>query len=564
MTMEPEDPTAQRLVRMAFDAESLVPGQRRADTERLFDNPAFRRILVPAALDELAQAARQRVVINEVQEHQRKLEFALKKFEAPPGIRALLIGLEQLNGSSRAVVAVGGGRLLEVEVSNDVDTQHLFVGATVVLSHEMNCIVAHRAALWPGGAIAGVDRVLQDGRLVLLHRDEQVVVDCSQRLRDEGVRAGDHVRFEPTIALALEKAEPPQMQELWLEHTPAITFDDIGGLGPQIAELLEGWRIQMSHPDLFTLYRLEPVLSALLTGPPGCGKTMTAKALCNYLGRLSGNGSRFINVKPGELESMWVGQSESNYRALFRTARKAAADQGLPVVIFMDEVESIGRTRGGIASHAHDNSLTAFLAELSGLEERGNVFCLAATNRPDLLDPALLRPGRLGDMPIRIGRPDRAAAIEIFGKYLRGLPLAVAGNAQPEGRMQEILEPVVGRLYSFDGVAEIGTAMFRDGTRQVLRAADLMSGAIIAKVVAVAARQACRRHIQEATKVGITPEDLLESADRELRTLVSHLKPHNLGNYIELPDERVDEVVAVEPVRRGAPAHRYVRTEVAV
>ena len=251
----------------------------------------------------------------------------------------------------------------------------------------------------------------------------------------------------------------------FLEETPTQSFDDIGGLDRKVATLRETVEMHLFHPELVKRYALPRKGSILLVGPPGCGKTLVARALAAHLSALSGGQARFMNVKPGALHSMWYGKAEANYRELFRVAREAATqDPGVPVVVFFDELDAIGGTRGGAQANVDDRIQNAFFVELDGLAARGNVLVIGATNRRKALDPALLRPGRFGDDPIEIPRPGRSAARDILAKQLpENIPYALNGHGDETAARASILDTAVSRLFAPNGEGELARITFRDG-----------------------------------------------------------------------------------------------------
>ncbi|MGD0367556.1 MAG: AAA family ATPase, partial [Acidobacteriaceae bacterium] len=396
-----------------------------------------------------------------------------------------------------------------------------------------------------------------DGRLVLRSRDEEMVVVPKPSLCDERLKAGDGVRVNRTAGLALEKVEASKGEEYFLEETPADSFEEIGGLEMEIDQLKRLMALHIFHPGMTTKYKLPRKRSVLMAGPPGTGKTKVARSTCNWVAGLSQSGrSRFINVKPGALNSMWYGATEQNYREIFRIAREAAAaEPEVPVVMFWDEIDAIGASRG--ESHRiDDRMLNAFMAEVDGLEDRGNIVILAATNRLDSLDPALLRPGRLGDLVLHFPRPKRKAARAILGRHMPAdVPYAANGEG-PAAAREALLDLAVAQLFAQSTETELANLTLRDGKRRMVRAADLVSGAQLESIAQAALERACIREA-EGGSAGVCSADVSAAVSEFFLAAPGSLKPHNARNY--LPDLPQDiDVVRVDLIeRRVSHPHRY-------
>ncbi len=508
----------------------------------------------------LREVARLRAGLERAQDRQRKLAEIFDRLSAPPWHAALFLGAVETGTHQVALVAHGHSRSV-VGLGESVDIQSLGVGDEVFLGPELNLIVAPAlGGFHMSGETAVFDRFASSDRLVLRSRDEEVVVQAAETLRGSALQSGDLVRWDREQWLAFERVERSAASHLFVEDTPLETFDAIGGLDRQIDELQWAIRLHREHGAIAQRYGITRAGSVLLEGPPGNGKTLIARALANWVASLAPAGrSRFMNLKPGSLHSVWYSQSEANYREAFRVARAASEeDPGTPVVMFFDEVDAAGAARGGTAMRVDDRVLTAFMTELDGLESRGNVLVVAATNRRDALDPALLRPGRLGDLVLTIPRPNRDAASEIFARHLRVAPLYCSEAAVNGGpTAEELIDAAVSRIYAPNGHGELATIGFRDGKRRSVSARDLVSGAVIEKIVQTTLTRAGRREI-ETGEAGVQLADLFEAIDDEFNTAAQVLAPGNCHRYLDDLPQDVD-VVRVEPVvRQAKQLHRYV------
>jgi proteasome-associated ATPase len=552
------DPMVEAMLRRLFARGGAAPGVE----ERLGLAAAIRRRSPEGArqldrryLEEMDGLWEQ---IRRVQRHQEELEQVHRRLTAPPWHAAVFLGPAPAEGGSSALVAHNNTPRV-VSVSDDVDLATLAAGDEVLLGQELNVIVGRvPAPLLASGETAVFDRLTGDGRMIVRSRDEEVVVRVAAGLGADALRPGDKVRWNRGLGMAFERLEASRGEQLFLEETPADSFADIGGLDRQIAELQRVIRLHYEHPATVARYRLPRKSSVLLAGPPGTGKTLMARALANWLGTVSRSGrSRFMNVKPAGLHSMWYAQSEANYREAFRVAREAGAqDPGVPVVMFFDEVDAIGGARGDSLHRVDDRVLTAFMTELDGLESRGDILVVAATNRRDALDPALLRPGRLGDVVLDIPRPNRHAAADIFARHLAA-DLPYDGGDGRAGR-PDLIEAAVSRLYAPNGLGDLATVTLRDGRRRPVLAGDLVSGATIAKICQAAVERACHREA-EGGRPGVRLTDLLEVVDAEFESVARALTPANCRRYLDDLPQDVD-VVRVEPVtRRLRREHRFLR-----
>jgi proteasome-associated ATPase len=514
----------------------------------------------------IEDSSRLRVGIEEAKTNQGKLKQLLEKLTATPWQPAVFVEPMMTSQGPRVMVIHGNSRRV-VEVAEEVDVNSLTKGDEVLLSHELNVVMARLPSGIPRfGELASFERHTPDGRLVLqLQGDEQIIVDPAGCLLNTTLQPGDLVRWYREYWMAFEKMDRPQGDHLFLEETPTETFVDVGGLGEQINKIKRTILLHLRHAKVAREFRVRRKGSVLLVGCPGCGKTLIVRALANWMAELfPGKHSRFMHIRPGELHSKWFAQSEANYREAFRVAREAGRENpDVPIIMFFDEVDAIGIARGsgmdGTVGRVEERVQTAFMAELDGLESRGNILVVGATNRREALDPALLRPGRLGDLVIEVPRPNLKATREIFGKHLAPeIPYAHTshGTDNAEAR-QEIIDSVVSHLFALNGDADLATITFRDGTRRTVRSADLVTGALIANIANSAVERACVRKIETGT-AGLEMQDVLAAAADELECAVKVLGPANCHKHLsDLPQDV--PVVSVEPVVRRVPRpHRYL------
>lgn len=504
--------------------------------------------------------------LQEAEASQKRLRVIFDKLTAPPWYPAVFHCVVTTPQGPRALVTCGGTRMT-VGAAEGVDLAALEPGELVFLGNERSVIMCQAGQGVPRWGEVGIfDSWVDERWMVLRAREDKVTVEAAAAVRKAGLRSGDQVRWTREDGMAFEKVPRPKESAFFLEDTPKVTFDQVGGLGPQILEMQRVFLLHQDYAEVAGKYGQAPARAVLLVGSPGGGKTMMARALANWLAKRQPSGRcLFMNVKPSSLHSMWYSQSEANYREVFRVAREAGGSQpGVPVILFFDEIDSSGAARGSVLRV--DNSVvTAFAAELDGLEDRGNILVLAATNRADALDEALVRPGRLGDKIITVPRPNMDAARDIFRKYLRSTMPYGSGNGHPvdpEEARQTIIDAAVSHIYVPNGQGELAALVCRDGKRRAVHGRDLISGAVIAKVVSAAAEHACLREI-ETGRPGILLKDVLSAITDEFQTQISSLTPFNCHRRLtELP--RDVDVVAVEPVaRKVTQPHRYIRLEVA-
>ncbi len=417
------------------------------------------------------------------------------------------------------------GRKLRVHVSPDVDVAELRRGQEVMLNEALNVIGAF--AYEVQGEVVTLKELLGDGRALIIGRtDEEKVVELADPLLTEQLRVGDSLLLEAKSGHVVEKLPKPEVEELILEEVPDIAYEDIGGLAAQIEEIRDAVELPYLHGDLFREHRLEPPKGILLYGPPGCGKTLVAKAVANSLAqqvaKRHGDGDRrsyFLNIKGPELLNKYVGETERQIRLIFQRA-KEKSEEGVPVIVFFDEMDSLFRTRGsGISSDIESTIVPQLLAEIDGVESLKNVIVVGASNREDLIDPAILRPGRL-DVKIKIERPNEEGARDIFSKYLTpDIPIAqseIDKHGSVENAVKEMIVVTVDKMYSVDDDNRFLEVTYANGDKEVLYFKDFSSGAMIENIVRRAKKTAIKRAIAGKEK-GITQEDMISAIHQEYR-----------------------------------------------
>ncbi|MBK8060493.1 MAG: AAA family ATPase [Gemmatimonadetes bacterium] len=558
MLFDPDSPEELRAVLRALSGTPDAPPSREAQLEALANARHSAPSLTPI-IDEFLvnEVGRMRKGLERARIQQQELRVLLDRLTAPPLHVATYLGGDVTRADGPVGVVGDGSARRVVRFADDVDAGAFETGDEVLLGPERNLIVAKAPpSMQRSGETATFDRWHGEHQIVAKARDEELVLAASSRLKRSGVTAGEMIRWDRALWLALERVPRTESSAHFLTETPTKTFAGIGGLGAQVAQLQQMIRLHFQHPELVRRYALQPRSAVLLSGPPGTGKTMIARALASWLGTLSPSGrSRFMNVRPGSVHSMWYSQSEANYRELFRVARAAAErEPDVPVTMFFDEIDSIGAARSDGVSRIDDRVMTAFLSELQGLESRGRVLVVCATNRRDALDPALLRSGgRLGDLVLEIPRPGRRAAREILACHFPDT-IPIAREVPSHGAL---LDDAVSAIFAPNGMGELATLQFRDGSRRAVTAADLVSGAALSNIVRRATEAACARE-GGGGPGGVQHADVQQAIDIEFRTAAAALTPMNARRFLEGLPQDMDVVKVDRPVIRKPPAWRYV------
>ena len=446
------------------------------------------------------------------------------------------------------------GRKLRVNVAGEVDLTELQRGQEVVLNEALNIIEAHRFDVQ--GEVVTVKELMDGGirALVIARTDEERVIELAGPLKDIVIRAGDSLLLEPKSGHALEKLPKPEVEELILEEVPDISYEDIGGLADQIEEIRDAVELPFLHSDLFKEHELEPPKGILLYGPPGCGKTLVAKAVANSLAKKvatklgrDDRRSYFLNIKGPELLNKYVGETERQIRHIFQRA-KEKSEEGVPVIVFFDEMDSLFRTRGsGISSDIESTIVPQLLAEIDGVESLKNVIVVGASNREDLIDPAILRPGRL-DVKIKIERPDEKSAADIFSKYLTtSIPISgdeVETHGSAETAVQEIIKSTVAHMYSEEPQNRFLEVTYANGEKEELYFKDFSSGAMIENIVRRAKKAAIKRAIAGEAK-GINKDDMINAILQEYRENEDLPNTTNPDDWAKISGKKGERIVYI-------------------
>jgi len=525
---------------------------------RLQDAPKRVRTLEERLLEtkgQLAQAVSQNeklsYTLREARDHISALRDEVDKLTQPPSAYATLLGVNE----DGTVDVQAAGRKMRVEVSPAIDAEDLVRGAEVVLNESYNVVMVRGPE--GAGEIVTLKEQLDDGNraLVVGRADEERVAELADALLGTPLRAGDMLLMDTRSGLLLERLPRPEVDELILEEVPDISYEDIGGLDDQIEMITDAVELPFLHQELFRDYRLPAPKGILLYGPPGCGKTLIAKAVANSLARkvneATGKEARsyFLNIKGPELLNKYVGETERHIRLVFQRAREKAAD-GTPVIVFFDEMESLFRTRGtGISSDMEATIVPQLLAEIDGVETLRNVIVIGASNREDLIDPAILRPGRL-DVKIKINRPDETAAAQIFSRYLTpDLPLdpdevTRLGGGDPAKAVAAMIELVVEEMYRTDEQNQFLEVTYQNGDKEVMYFKDFASGAMIENIVRRGKKLAIKRELATGAR-GIRVDDLVEAIQQEYKEHEDLPNTTNPDDWAKISGKKGERIVYV-------------------
>jgi proteasome-associated ATPase len=546
-----EDPDAMA-AELKYLREEVELLRRRAEAA-----PARIRVLEERLLETkgklqgaLAQNTKLTETLRAAREQLAALREEVEKLAAPPQSYAAFLSTETDDGT---VTIVSAGRKLKVNVAPEVDLDTIEPGQEVLLNEAMNVVGV--GAYEDRGQIMVVSELLEDGRAIVVgHTDDERIVKLAEPLLDGPLKSGDSVLVDSRANYAIERIPKAEVDQLVLEQVPDISYDQIGGLKHQVEAIRDAVELPYLHADLFVEHELRAPKGILLYGPPGCGKTMIAKAVANSLAeRVRDKTGRedvksyFLNVKGPELLNKYVGETERQIRLIFQRAREKSAE-GFPVIVFFDEMESLFRTRGsGVSSDVETTIVPQLLAEIDGVESLKDVVVIGASNREDMIDPAILRPGRL-DVKIKVDRPDDAAAKEIFSIYLHDrLPLhatEISAHGDAGTAIDRMIEATVEKMYSADEDNRFLEVTYANGEKEILYFKDFNSGAMIENVVARAKKYAIKRFLAEEEK-GLRTRDLIAAIRDEFRENEDLPNTTNPDDWARISGKKGERIVYV-------------------
>jgi proteasome-associated ATPase len=490
--------------------------------------------------------------LYEAREQITSLKEEVDKLCAPPSTYGVYLSLNE----DATVNVLSQGRKVKVNLHPSIKADTLKPGQELVLNEGLNVVEA--AGYEIQGDVVILKEMLEEGRAVVtLRADEDKVGIVADPLRSVKLKVGDHILMDGKSGYLLEKLPKSEVEDLALEEVPDINYEDIGGLTTQIEAIKDAVELPYLYADYYREHQLRPPKGVLLYGPPGCGKTMIAKAVANNLAQKISEkrGEKvkgfFLNIKGPELLNKYVGETERKIREIFIKAREKAAED-VPVIVFFDEMDALFRTRGsGISSDVETTIVPQLLAEIDGVEHLRNVIVVGASNRQDLIDPAILRPGRL-DVKVKIERPDAVAAVDIFNKYLIAvLPIHESELSQDGGDKQAAIDRMIAaaveEMYNLGEENRFLEVTYANGDKEVLYFKDFSSGAMIESVVRRAKKLALKRYIQTSEK-GINLDDVLNAVREEFKENEDLPNTTNPDDWAKIAGKKGERIVYVKPL----------------
>ena len=492
------------------------------------------------------------------------LRAEVEKLTAPPSSYAIFSSLNE-DGTGNVYVS---GRKMKVSLHPSIKRTELRKGREVVLNEALNVIEVKEFE--SQGEVVRLKDVLEGGRaLVTLHFDEEKVADLGDPLLAERLSVGDHLLYDARSGYVIEKLPKSEAEELVLEEVPDVDYAHIGGLQKELEQVRDAVELPFLHPQVFAEYQLSAPKGVLLYGPPGCGKTLIAKAVANSIAKKLGDRSGkeirsyFLHVKGPELLNKYVGESERQVREVFKKAKERAED-GHPVIVFFDEMDALFRTRGtGVSSDIESTIVPQFLSEIDGVERLRNVIVIGASNRQDLIDPAVLRAGRL-DVKVKVGRPDADAARDIFSKYIStALPFAEEDVARHGGDRHALVERLtamtVEAMYAASEENKFIEVTYANGEKEVLYFKDFASGALIEGIVSRAKKFAVKRVIaNEGT--GLRSDDLIRAIREEFKEHEDLPNTTNPDDWAKVAGKKGEKIIHLRTISGGPTEHRQIET----